>query len=225
MKRILTLCVAMVAIATTASAQLKFGVEAGLNINEPSSFSKSAMKDAINPDNSLGWFAGLKAKYQFAMGLGVDGAILFSQKKNDMGESTKDLQFLEVPINLRYQLGLGSIASIYAAVGPQWSVNIGDRKWSNIIEKTVTDQSFSEVNGTVSELYEGALNNLSINLGAGVILLKHLQVGFTYNLPLTKDGEALYDVSPNLLEADKSLKNIKSNFKNHSWQIRAAYFF
>ena len=226
MKRIFTLLVAMAAIATTASAQLQFGVEAGLNVNLPSSFDNATIKQTVDPKNSLGWFAGLKAKYQFAMGLGVDGAVLYSQKKNDMGESSKDLRYIDVPINLRYQLGLGSLLSIYAAAGPQWSVNIGDRDWGRTFSQTIQDQNLNNVSGTVTELYQGALNNLSINLGAGVLLMKHLQVGFTYNIPITKGGELIYTL-PNAdpTSAIDTYNSVKENWKNNSWQIRAAYFF
>ncbi|MBP5772126.1 MAG: porin family protein [Bacteroidaceae bacterium] len=208
MKRFFTLAMALLAMNVAADAQLKFGVEAGLNINAPSSFSKAEVEKMVNPENSLGWFAGLKAKYQFAMGLGVDGAVLFSQRKNDMGESSQNLRYIEVPINLRYQISLIKMLSLYAAVGPQWSVNVGDREWSlNDITNT---------SGVYNELYEGAAQHLSANLGAGVILFDHLQVGFNYNLPLTKTGEVTV----------KSVSDdVVSNWKNKTWQIRAAYFF
>ena len=219
MKRFFTLVVAMVAIATTASAQFQIGVEAGLNVNFPSSFDNATLKQTVDPKNSLGWFAGLKAKYQFAMGLGVDGAVLFSQLKNDMGQSSKELQSIAVPINLRYQIGLGKLASIYLAAGPQWSVNIGDHDWSW--------SDVSNANNLVNDYYEVATkkHNISANLGAGVILMKHLQVGFTYNIPLTKNGEMLYR-EPSVDNFDQTTyKEYSENWKNNTWQIRAAYFF
>lgn len=214
MKRIFTLLVAMAAIATTASAQFQIGVEAGLNIQEPSSFSESALKSYVNPDNSLGWFAGVKVKRQFVSGLGVDGAILFNQMKNDMGESSKQLRYIVVPINLRFQIGLGPVAAIYAAAGPQWGVNIGDREWS------INDVQNASV--LSNQYYKSAKQNLSANLGAGVMLMKHIQVGFTYNIPITKNGEALY---PNVPTSVSEFNEMKSNWRNNSWQIRAAYFF
>lgn len=221
MKRISTLIVALVAIATTASAQLKFGVEAGLNINMPSSFDNATIRSTVDPKNSLGWFAGLKAKYQFAMGLGVDGAVLFSQMKNDFGESDKTLQYINVPINLRYQIGLGSIASIYLAAGPQWSVNIGDRDWSL--------GDVENASGLFKTYYTSAVkqHNISANLGAGVLLMKHIQVGITYNIPITKGGEMIYSnpVKDPITGVATSYEEIKENWKNNTWQIRAAYFF
>lgn len=220
MKRISTLIVALVAIATTANAQLKFGVEAGLNVNMPSSFDNSTIRSTVDPKNSLGWFAGLKAKYQLPLGLGVDGAVLFSQMKNDFGESDKTLQYINVPINLRYQIGLGGLLSIYLAAGPQWSVNIGDRDWSL--------GDVENASGLFETYYTSAVkqHNISANLGAGVLLLKHIQVGFTYNIPITKGGEMIY--SNPVEDVDgvvRSYEEIRENWKNNTWQIRAAYFF
>lgn len=219
MKRIFTLITAIVALATTASAQLRFGVEAGLDINQPSSFSKSAAKDLIKPGNSLGWFIGPKVMFKVPIvGLGVDGAILFNQKKNDMGESSKTLQYINIPINARYQIGLGSLAALYLAAGPQWSVNVGDRDWS------WTDMS--QASNLGSQYFKAAKSNLSINLGAGVVLLSHLNVGFTYNIPLTKSGEALYtDPSSSATAIVDTAGDIISNFKSNSWQIRASWIF
>lgn len=219
MKKILTLIAAVSLMATTASAQLKFGVEAGLDINQPASFSKSAAEDAINPKNSLGWFIGPKVMFTLPIvGLGVDGAILFNQKKNDMGETSKNLQYINIPINARYQIGLGSLAAIYAAAGPQWSVNVGDRDWSW--------NDMNDASNLGSQYFKAAKSNLSINLGLGVVLLSHLNVGFTYNIPLTKSGEALYtDPTGSVLGTIDTIGDITSNFKNNSWQIRASWIF
>lgn len=224
MKRIFTLLVVLVAIATTTNAQLKkfqLGVEGGLNINFPSSFDNATLRSTVDPKNSLGWFAGLKAKYQLPMGIGVDGAVLFSQMKNDFGQSDKTLQYINVPINLRFQLGLSSLVAIYLAAGPQWSVNIGDRDWS-----------FNDVKNAqslVNTYYTSAVkrHNISANLGAGVLLMKHIQVGFTYNIPITKNGEMMYHAPEidNLGSYTGSYNEIKENWKNNTWQIRAAYFF
>lgn len=219
MKRIFTLLVAMVAIVTTASAQFQFGVEAGLNINKPSSFDNESLKAMVTPKNSLGWFAGIKVKKQFVSGFGFDGALLFSQMKDDLGEASKSLQYLTVPLNARFQIGLGSLASIYLAAGPQWSVNIGDRDWDW--------GDISQAKSLGEEYYESATkqHNISANLGAGVILMKHLQVGFTYNIPITANGEMLYNKPTVDNFGQTTYEEYKENWRNNTWQIRAAYFF
>ena len=219
MKRIFTLITAIVALATTASAQFRFGVEAGMDINLPSSFSKSAAEDMINPDNSLGWFIGPKVHFKVPIvGLGVDAAVLFNQKKNDMGESSKTLQYINIPINARYQIGMGKLVALYIAAGPQWSVNIGDREWGW--------SDINQASNLSTQYFKAAKSNLSINLGAGVVVLSHLNVGFTYNIPLTKSGEALYtDPTASPTSIIGTAGDVISNFRSNSWQIRASWMF
>jgi hypothetical protein len=53
--------------------------------------------------------------------------------------------------------------------------------------------------------------NLSINFGAGVYLLKHLEIGFTYNLAAGKSGEF------------SGWNDVDTH--NNAWQIGAAIYF
>lgn len=198
----------MVAIATTASAQIHLGAEAGLNVNLPHDYNNREISSMLNPKNSLGWFLGPKLMYMTPLGFGADGALLFSQMKNDQGESTKSLQYLNVPINLRYQFSLLGLCGIYLAVGPQWSVNIGDRKWN-----------ISSVNSQdVNQLYHIATtkHNISANLGFGAIILENIHVGVTWNIPVTNGGELIYNSA--------NYGQIKENWRNNTWQVRVAYF-
>ena len=63
------------------------------------------------------------------------------------------MQFIDIPINLKYTLGLGSMAGIYFATGPQFSFNVGDKKLFD------------------SETYKMKSSNFSWNVGAGVKLI------------------------------------------------------
>ena len=106
-------------------------------------------------------------------------------------------------MNIRYELGLGDFAGIYLAAGPQFGFNIGDKK-----------SDFSNV----SNDYKLKNSNLSLNLGAGVRLLSHIEIGFCYNIALGKTGEfEAYD----LIGVAYNTGNGKSN----AWQISAAYYF
>ena len=75
----------------------------------------------------------------------------------------------------------------------------------------VGDENFKITN---TDNYQLKKTNFSINLGAGVSLLGHLEVGFNYNIALGKTG-------------DFSLNNAKNEYdsKNNAWQISAAYYF
>ena len=93
------------------------------------------------------------------------------------------------------------MAGIYFAVGPQFGFNIGDK-------------TFSFKN--VSNDYKLKDSNLSLNLGAGVRLIKHVEIGFNYNIALGKTGE---------FEVMDGLTNVVGNGKANAWQISAAYYF
>ena len=69
---------------------------------------------------------------------------------------------ISIPVNLRYDVGLGDAASIYFFAGPQASFNVGgkikdiDWKWED--------------------------TDFSVNVGLGVMLLGCLQVNTNYNI-------------------------------------------
>ena len=170
-------------MAMPAQAQLiKFGVKGGVNLT------KIDWDGGIggNKDNSTGFFIGPMAEITIPIvGLGVDGALLFSQRGKDVAKQTG----LEVPINLKYTIGLGSMLGIYFAAGPDFFVDF-DKK-DNIDRKKA---------------------QVGLNLGAGVKLIKHLQLGVNYQFPM---GDSF-----TFKEAGKAI-----GAKNKTWQVSAAYIF
>lgn len=138
-------------MAMPAQAQLlKWGVKGGVNMTKIDW--DGGYKG--NKDNSTGFFIGPMAEFTIPIvGLGVDGALLFSQRGKDEVKQTG----LEVPVNLKYTIGLGSLLGIYIAAGPDF--------FFDFKKKDYVDRKKAQV---------------ALNLGAGVKLLKHLQVGVTY---------------------------------------------
>lgn len=194
MKKIISVLLVAVSLgmAMPAQAQLiKFGVKGGLNLAK-ADFDHSDLKS----DNFTGFFIGPMAELTIpVIGLGVDGALLFSQRGIKAGGESLKENGLDIPINLKYTIGLGSLLGIYVAAGPDFYFNFsGDKKYDNL-------GSFNRDNAQIG-----------INLGAGLKLMKHLQVGFNYNLPLTDSGNITYD-------------SVRENYKMKMWQISAAYIF
>lgn len=138
-------------MAMPAQAQLlKWGVKGGVNMTKIDW--DGGYKG--NKDNSTGFFIGPMAEFTIPIvGLGVDGALLFSQRGKDEVKQTG----LEVPVNLKYTIGLGSLLGIYVAAGPDF--------FFDFKKKDYVDRKKAQV---------------ALNLGAGVKLLKHLQVGVIY---------------------------------------------
>lgn len=185
---VLMMAVCCLAMAVPVQAQLiKFGVKGGLNMAKLSL--SGAAKGNINSDNTTGFFIGPMAEVTIpVVGLGVDGALLYSQR----GEDDWKQQGIELPVNLKYTFGLGSMLGLYVAAGPDFFFNFKDVKWDGmVIEKKNTQ--------------------VGLNLGAGVKLLKHLQIGVNYQIPL---GDS-FDL--------KQLKD--AGAKTKTWQVSAAYIF
>ena len=205
-----TVCLAM---AMPAKAQIKFGVKGGLNL---ASASLSDAWDAKgNADNYTGFFIGPMVDITIPIiGLGVDGALMYSQKgakisfDDDLGSTTFKQQGIEIPVNLKYSIGLGSSASIYFAAGPSFYFNM----------KSDDDLTFDSETGSLD--YDKS--EVSLNLGAGVKLLRHLQLGVNYNMGLTDSAKAKID-SPNSSDIWDAING--ESYKSKMWQVSVAYLF
>lgn len=200
--KVLLLALVAVCCALPASAQFKFGVEAGLNASK-------ASVDEFSAKNRTGWFIGPKAQFSLPiLGLGVDAALLYSQKYMELNAEeetvsddniTKNMPYLEIPINLKYNIGFSSLLGAYIATGPQYSWYLGGKTltWNGVKQGSLETSSFSW------------------NVGVGINAFSHLQVGVTYNIALGQTGEV-----QNVIDATKTAK-----LKNNTWQVRLAYMF
>ena len=186
--------------ATTASAQFKFGIVAGMNM------SKLSFDDGkyFNSEHRAGWYVGPRVWFNIPIvGLGVNASAQYSQRRmnvksgdgEDAVSDSKNLNTIEIPINVRYTLGLGSIASVYAETGPQFGFNVGNK--------------------TVSEVAKFKSSNVTWNVGIGARVLGHLEAGVGYNIALSNFGELVPD----------QLRGTKNDFKSNTWQVQVAYLF
>ena len=201
MKKIFTTIVLMAAmlVAIPAKAGINFGIKGGYNITN---FSFSG--DVIAKDNQQGFFIGPSLKIGIpVLPIGFEIAALYDQRDAKLGGEKISQKSINIPINVRYELGLGDMAGIYVAAGPQFGFNIGDKSFS-----------FDDVAD-----YKLKDSNLSINLGAGLRLVKHLEIGFNYNIALGKTGEF------NVIDGAGEALGINGNGKANAWQISAAYYF
>ena len=207
MKKIITAIIAVAAlfVATPSQAQTSFGLKGGLNVTN-----MTLSNDLLDASNRAGFFIGPTVKFTLPIvGLGVDAAVLYDQREAELADTKITQRSVNIPINARYTIGLGDMAGIYLAAGPQFGFNVGD-----------TDFSIAGItSGTSFENYTLKKSNFSINVGGGVQLMSHLEIGVTYNIALGKTGEA------SLLGTTGDA--ISSVFKtyNNAWQVSAAYYF
>lgn len=205
MKRVFSAILFVVALmtATATQAQIKFGLKGGLNVTN-----MSFSTDVIDKSNQTGFFVGPTVKFTLPLvGLGIDAAALYDQRDAKVGDEGDELTLkqraINIPINLRYNIGLGSMAGIYLAAGPQFGFNIGDKTFS-------FDDGIN---------YDMSKTNFSINVGAGVSLIQHLEIGFTYNIACGKTGEV------NVLDVVDNTWNQVTKGRANAWQVSAAYYF
>ena len=204
MKKVIALVVLAAAMTLTAQAPgIKFGVKGGLNITK-----MTFSKDIVSSDNKTGFFVGPSLKLSLPLGFGADIAALYDERSADVTGVSSSTSYIvstastetikqksiQIPLNLRYNIGLGSMAAVYLAAGPQFGFPVSDK---------VYDTKFGE--------YRLKDANLSINFGAGLTLMGHLELGVTYNLAAGKSGEF------------KDWNDVDTH--NNAWQISAAYYF
>ncbi|WP_294627938.1 porin family protein [uncultured Bacteroides sp.] len=190
----IAVCIAM---AMPAQAQLHFGVKGGLNLSK-ASFSN--VGDNFRKDNFTGFFIGPMAEFTIpVIGLGVDASLLFAQRGVTVTPEEKEKEYtikqngVDIPVNLKYTFGLGSLLGVYLAAGPDF--------YFDFEKKSGIDKKKAEV---------------GINLGAGVKLLNHLQVGANYNIPLGDTAD---------FESFAGIENMAGSYKTKTWQVSVAYIF
>lgn len=209
-------------VATPGQAQsLKFGIKGGLNLTDMKIDQNSTAESLydMGKENKNGWYIGPTLKLSTLIGIGADLSVFYDQREGKIaGEAVKQ-QYVYVPLNLRYNLGLGSFASFYLAAGPQFGFNVGDAHLSWKDAEGVVSGTSNQASNT----FQLKKSTLSLNLGVGFCLLKHLEVGAVYNIPLGKTA----DVDTNVIDAAGNIKNNlgKSDVKTNAFQVSAAIYF
>ncbi|TGX98263.1 porin family protein [Bacteroides acidifaciens] len=183
----IAVCIGM---AMPVQAQIHFGVKGGLNLSKAS---LSDIPGNFKKDNFTGFFIGPMAEVNIPIvGLGVDASLLFAQRgvkvtPEGADEYTVKQNGLDIPVNLKYNIGLGSLLGLYIAAGPDF--------YFDFEKKSGIDKKKAEV---------------GINVGAGVKLLNHLQVGANYNIPLSDTAK---------------IEGTDGSYKTKTWQVSVAYIF
>lgn len=197
MKKLFSLIVLVcMAWAVPVKAQIALGVKGGYNLT-----SMSFDKSVLDVSNQTGFFVGPTLKITLPiLGLGIDAAALYDQRNVKYLDDELKQETIQVPVNLRYGIGLGSIANLFIFAGPQFGFPI-----------TGKDKHLANVDWHFKD------SALSGNVGLGVTLLKHLQASVNYNFMIGETGTV--DLGSSL----SSYSDIKS--KSHAWQLALAYYF
>lgn len=225
---VILLGVFVLGAASPTQAQVKFGVKGGLNVTN-----MTFTKDIFDASNKTGFFIGPMVKVSLPLGFSVDAAALYDQKsakvafkysETTSNEGTQDdpstwdhyvhegwvnvkEQSINVPVNLRYAVGLGSMANIFFFAGPQWGFNIGHKNYGTGSYGGYESHNFFSFKDS----------NFSINVGLGATLLKHLQVSANYNIACGKTADISYNKVFQYID--------KARSRSNCWQIALGYWF
>lgn len=196
------ICMLLCLTCEPVRAQFSWGIESGAN------FSKANVKSdggLYGSKSESGWFIGPKVQYMFSQyDIGVDGAILYSQKhlkieSEGRTTSSKSLPYLEVPINARYHYNFNVLIGLYLATGPEFDWYFGSRNVK------MDNESYGWLERS----------SFSWNVSLGVILLSHMHIGFNYNVALGRTGR---------MEGDIDTWS-RFDMKNNTFQLRCSFLY
>ncbi len=228
MKRNSLLLVALLFSFTTAFSQL--GIRVGVNMaNEISKFGEEDLKASFSDENLTGFQAGLVYETNREGGLGLEMGVLFAQKgsmfkidhenyTNNIVEGYNEINYFEVPLNLKYKMNILNPVSIFGLAGVYGGFAITEKsEVKNKIDILKDSRDFDEVVDRI---------DFGFNLGLGVELMEKLQVAFNWSQALQKK-----DGSKKMFEnVDKLTGILNTNLKkqektNRVFSVSVTYFF
>lgn len=190
--------VAMVAIFSFgyASADFRWGIKAGLN------FSNLNYKDVkgtvTDPNNRTGWQAGLMAEFTIPIvNIGADASLLYARQNVDRNvEFAANRDFIEVPINLKWKIGLpvvGKVVTPMIFTGPDLLFGLNEKVFDDMQTRKC---------------------EVGWNVGIGLEFLNHLQItgGYCFGINSVAKYTGLVDTES---------YRVKKNY----WSVSAAYLF
>ncbi|MDR2120289.1 MAG: PorT family protein [Tannerella sp.] len=189
----------LISTATILNAQgLRFGVKGGLNVADVK-FSE----DVFDTGNITGFHLGPIMEIMTPVpGIGIDAAVLFTQKGTELRYSTIRNNFIEVPVNLKWKLML-PLLKPYLAAGPYVGFRVaGDKSWSDTYDDIVRQIESKDFCA-------------GLNFAAGVEVLRSIQLGVNYNMGLTNNFNT-FDVNHPITSG---------HGRTRTWTISAALFF
>lgn len=200
MKRLIAsilVALAVVAGASSADAQLRFGVKAGVNVN---SFRFDT--DMFNAHNRAGFTGGVMMEFTAPMtGLGIDLSVLYTRRNAkwmvDNGYQNDNRDYLSIPLHMKWRISIPVINKVirpYLLTGPDFAVLMSKRAITDGVRNRKFDTSW--------------------DFGAGVELFSHLQVGASYGIGMTKALKAVGVTGSGEVAG-----------RNRYWTITAAYLF
>ena len=165
-KRFMAIAIALM-VMLPAMAQFKIGPRLGVDVN-----SLHFNKDVFQEDNRAGFTGGLQAEFMIpGLGFGFDASVMYVRRSatfTDDQRTEVNADYIEIPVNLKYKLGLpllGNILKPYVFTGPSFSFLTSRRFFSDFVNKK---------------------SDTAWNFGFGIELINHLQLSASYAVGMSK---------------------------------------
>ena len=155
MKKFFFIAFAFITISSFSQG-LDFGIKAGANF--------ASITDASGLSNRTGFLAGIFAGVKFNDKVGIQGDLLYSQQGADFEPDKIDLNYVNIPIVLKYFV----IKGLNVQAGPQFGF--------------IIDDNIKEVFGNIAEAESFDLTGV---VGVGYDLPMGIRADARYNFGLT----------------------------------------
>lgn len=206
MKKAILSIAAIAGVTAAAQAQIKFAPEVGLNITTMKTSSNSTSSES---KSLTGLKAGAFVELQFNKVVSLEPGIFYSRKGGEYqlfgATTTTTLDYVEVPVNLKFSLPLGIGGRPFVYAGPYFAYGVsGERTVSSSLGSLSSDVNFGS----------GSAQTNPLDIGA--------QVGIGYQLPVIGlYARAQYGMGfTNLSNASNTTTTNNSNFAvSVGWQF------
>lgn len=176
-------------------AQLRFGVQAGVNVND-FHFNRST----FDADNRVGYNIGAMLEFSTLTGHGFDVAVRYVRRNSrwseQNGNQNDNRDYIDIPLNYKWRFNVPVINRIvrpFITTGPSFSF--------------LTSRSLSDT-------YRNRKFDVAWNFGFGLELLQKVQLGAAYGLGMT-----------NAVKAFDGIDGAGIRGKNRYWTVTAAWMF
>jgi hypothetical protein len=168
MKRLFLFTVA-IAVTAIASAQIQFGVKAGLNLANIRVKDDPTSSYSFKPDFHVGVLASVPLMDNLylqpeVMYSGEGSKAKFDDGNGDSGTGTLGLGFIRVPILVQYRLPMG----FFAEIGPElgFLLRLKAKETENGVTTTSTDKSYYKSIDFGAAIGIGYLSSMNIGVDA-----------------------------------------------------------
>ncbi len=193
MKKLLTIVALMVLGATTSFAQL--GLRAGVN------FDNISKEDDFDLDKKTGFHLGAVYNIDLIGSFSLEPGLYFSQKGFKLNDDDANMNYLELPVNVKFKMVDLSALAIDAHIGPFAALGLGG-KWKTDILGEKEDVKIFDDDEMGCKRFD-----FGLQMGLGAVIMNKIYAGVNYDMSLTK------------IDADLGLGKDNLKESNHVWMI------